>query len=68
MNYEIQELFLYQHAVYKQIVCSSQLIKVKTETKIQIKKKKTLNSAEVSLSQSEQGRTEKTRRHHKLIS
>ena len=41
MNYEIQELFLYQHAVYKQIVCSSQLIKVKTETKIQIKKKKT---------------------------
>ena len=51
MNYEIQELFLYQHAVYKQIVCSSQLIKVKTETKIQIKKKKTLNSAEVSLSQ-----------------
>ena len=42
MNHEIQELFLYQHAVYKQIVCSSQLIKVKTETKIQIKKKKTL--------------------------
>ena len=32
-------------------MCSSQLIKVKTETKIQIKKKKTLNSAEVSLSQ-----------------
>ena len=40
MNYEIQELFLYQHAVYKQIVCSSQLIKVKTETKIQIKKQR----------------------------
>ena len=39
------ELFLRQHAVYKQIVCSSQLIKVKTETNIQIKKKKTLNSA-----------------------
>ena len=49
--------------MYKQIVCSSQLIKVKTETNIQIKKKKTLNSAavasSVSLMQSEQGRTEK---------
>ena len=43
--------------MYKQIVCSSQLIKVKTETNIQIKKKKTLNSAVAS--SVEQGRTEK---------